>query len=227
MPSHCLHSLYIIILDENLHWVTLLTNYYTENVTYPLWTPEKNIHPLPLYDSCLNTILTLLLHYFPKGLPWGHRKHHPLSSPSLPAFNLSIFRVFTNESVLPIRWPKICSFSFSICPSYEYSGLTSFRIDWFDPLTVQDTLKSLLQHHSSRASVLQCSAFLMIQLSHPYMTTGKTIALTRRTFVGKVMSLLFNMLPRLRIAFLPRNKCLLISQSSRYAPIHSLSNSPR
>ena len=121
-------------------------------------------------------------------------------------------RVFSNESVLHFRWPKYWSFSFSICPSNEYSGLIFFRIDWFDLLALQGTLKSLLQHHSSKASILQHSAFFIVQLLHPYMTTGKTIALTRWTFVGKVMSLLFNMLPRLVITFLPRNKCLLISQ---------------
>ena len=119
-------------------------------------------------------------------------------------------RVFSSESVLHIRWPRYWSFSFSISPSSEYSGLISFSIDWFD-LTVQRTLKSLLQHHSSKASILRCSAFFMVQLSHPYMTTGKTIALTRWTFVGKVMSLLLNMLFRLVITFLPRSKCLLIS----------------
>ena len=120
-------------------------------------------------------------------------------------------RVFSKESALCIRWPKYWSFNFSISPSNEYSGLISFRMDWLDLLAVQGTLKSLLQHHSSKASILRCSAFLMVQLSHPYMTTGKTIALTRWTFVGKVMSLLFNMLSRLVIAFLPRNKHLLIS----------------
>jgi len=114
-------------------------------------------------------------------------------------------------SVLQIRWPKYWSFSFSISPSNEYSGLISFRMDWLDLLAVQGTLKSLLQHRSSKASILQCSTFFIVQLSHPYMTTGKTIALTRWTFVGKVMSLLFNMLSRLVIAFLPRSQCLLIS----------------
>ena len=122
-----------------------------------------------------------------------------------------IIRVFSNESILCIRWPKYCNFSFSIHPSNDYSGLISFRMDWLDLLAVQGTLKSLLQHHSSKASILQCSAFFIVQLSHPYMTTGKTIALTRQTFVGKVMSLLFNMLSRLVIAFLPRSKHLLIS----------------
>ena len=123
----------------------------------------------------------------------------------------SSIRVFSNESVLHIRWPKYWTFSFSISPSNEYSGLISFGIDWLDLLAVQGTLKSFLQHHSSKASVLWCSAFFIVQLSHPYMTIGKTIALTRRTFVGKVMSLLLNMLSRLVIAFLPRSKSLLIS----------------
>ena len=121
------------------------------------------------------------------------------------------FSVFPTESVLPIRWPKYWSFSFSISPSNEYSELISFKMDWLDLLAVQGTLKSLLQHHSSKASILQCSAFFIVQLSHPYMTTRKTIALTRQTSVGKVMSLLFNMLPRLIIAFLLRRKHLLIS----------------
>ena len=126
---------------------------------------------------------------------------------------LSIFpsiRVFSNESAL-IRWPKYWSFGFNISPSNQQPGLISFRMDWLDLLAVQGTLKSLLQHHSSKASVLQCSAFFIVQLSHPYMTTGKTIALTRWTFVGKVMSLLLNMLSRLVIIFLPRSKHLLIS----------------
>ena len=128
----------------------------------------------------------------------------------LPPSIFPSIRVFSNESVLCIRWPKYWSFSFSISPSSEYSGPTSFRMDWLDLLAVQGTLKSLLQNHSSKASILQCSAFLIVQLSHPYMTTGKTIALTRWTFAGKVMSLLFNMLSRLVITFLPRSKCLLI-----------------
>ena len=115
-------------------------------------------------------------------------------------------RVFSNESILRISWPKYWSFSFSISPSNEHPELISFRMDWLDLLAVQGTLKSLLQHHSSKASILRCSAFFIVQLSHPYMTTGKTIALTRWTFVGKVMSLLFNMLSRFVIAFLPRSK---------------------
>ena len=119
--------------------------------------------------------------------------------------------VFSNESALCIRWPNYWSFSFSISPWNEHSGLISFRMGWLDLLAVQGTLKSLLQHHSSKASILRCSAWFMVQLSHPYKTTGKTIALTRQTFVGKVMSLLFNILSRLVITFLPRRKHLLIS----------------
>ena len=128
----------------------------------------------------------------------------------LPSIYPSI-RVFSNESVFCIRWSKYWSFSFSISSSNEYSGLNSFRMDWEDLLAVQGTLRSLLQHHSSKASILWHSGFFTIQLSHPYMTTGKTITLTRWTFVGKVMSLYFNMLLRLAITFLPRSKCLLIS----------------
>ena len=120
-------------------------------------------------------------------------------------------RVFSNESTLHMKWPKYWSFSFSISPSSEHPGLVSFRMDWLDLLAVRGTRKSLLQHHSSKASILQGSAFFTVQLLHPYMTTGKTIALTRWTFVGTVISLLFNMLPRLVITFLPRSKCLLIS----------------
>ena len=133
---------------------------------------------------------------------------HPLPSP--PSIIPSI-RVFSNESGLRIRWPKYWSFSFSISPSNEYSGLISFRMDWLDLLAVQGTLKSLLQHHSSKASILWHSAFFIVQLSHPYMTTGKIRALTRQIFVGKVMSLLFNVLSRLVKTFLPRSKRLLIS----------------
>ena len=136
--------------------------------------------------------------------------HHPLLPSFPPAFNLSQHpRVFSNESALHIWWPKYWSFSFS--PSSEYSELISFRMDWLDLLAVHGTLKSLLQHHSSKASIFQFSAFFMVQLSLPYLTTGKTIGLTIRTFVGKVMSLLLNMLYRLVITFLPRSKHLLIS----------------
>ena len=128
----------------------------------------------------------------------------------LPSIFPSI-RVFSNESALHIRWPKYWSFSFNISPSNEHPGLVSFRMDWLDLLAVQGTLKSLLQHHSSKASILLHSSFFIVQTSHPYMTTGKTIALTRQTFVGKLMSLLFNMLSRLAITFLPGSKSLLIS----------------
>ena len=133
---------------------------------------------------------------------------HPLLLP--PSIFPSI-RVFSNESVLYIRWPKYSSFSFNISPSNEQSGLLSFRMDWLDLLAVQGTFRGLLQHHSSKASILWCSVFFIVQLSHPYMTTGKTIALTRWTFVDKVMSLLFNMPSRLVITFLPRRRHLLIS----------------
>ena len=146
--------------------------------------------------------------------------HHPFSWCCDPVSPSSVIpfsylqkkpiRVFTNESVLRIRCPKCWRFSLSISPSNEYSGLISFRMDWFGLLAVQGTLKSFLQHHSSKASILQCSAFLTVQLSHPYMTTGKIIALTRWIFVGIVMSLLSNMLPGFVIAFFPRSKCLLI-----------------
>ena len=138
--------------------------------------------------------------------------HHILCCPLLllPSIPPSI-RVFSNESTLCMRWPKHWSFSFSISPSNEHPGLISFRMDYLDLLAAQGTLKSLLQHHSSKASILWCSAFFIVQLSHLYMTTGKTIALMRWTFVGKIMSLLFNMLSRLVITFLPRSRRLLIS----------------
>ena len=136
---------------------------------------------------------------------------YPLSSPLLLPSILPIISIFSNESVLHIRWPKYWSFSFNINASNEHQGLISFRMDWLDLIVVRGTLKSLLQHHRSKASILQCSAFFIVQLSHPYIITGKTIALTRWTFVGKVMSLLFNMLSRLVIIFLPRSKCFLIS----------------
>ena len=153
---------------------------------------------------------SLLKHMSIKSvMPSNHLIHWHLLL-LLPSVFPSI-RFFSNESVLCIRWPKYGSFSFSTSPSSEHSGLISFRIDWFDLLAIQGTLKSLLQHHSSKASILWLSAFFIVQHSHLYMTIGKTIALTRWTFVGKEMSLLFNMLSRLFIAFLPRSKCLLIS----------------
>ena len=161
-------------------------------------------YPTPTLGACSNSC----------PLSWWW--HPTISSSVVPfsSFLPSIFpsiRVFSNESILSIRWTKYWSFSFSISPSNEYSGLISFRIDWLDLLAVQGTLKSLLQHHSSKASILRHLGFFIVQLSHPYMTTGKTTALTRWTFVGKVISLLFNMLSRLVITFLPRIKCLLIS----------------
>ena len=143
--------------------------------------------------------------------PSSQQCHTTLSSPSLPAFNLSQHQNLFQGVSFSQRWPKYWRFSLSISPSNQYSGLISFRIDWVDLLSVQGTLKSLLQHQSSKASILQCSAFFIVQLSHPYMSTGKTIGWTRWTFVRKVMSLLFNMLSRLVIIFLPRNKHLLIS----------------
>ena len=151
---------------------------------------------------------------YSNSCPLSRWCHSTISSSVVPFFSCLIFpsiRVFSNESALCMRWPKYWSFSFNISPSNEYSGLISFRMDWLEILAVQGTLKSLLQHHSSKASILQPSAFFIVQLSHPYMTTGKTIALTRWTVVGKVMSLLFNMLSRLVITFLPRSKRLLIS----------------
>ena len=157
----------------------------------------------------------------PPPTPGVYSNSCPLSQPSnhlilrcpllLPPSIFPSIMIFSIGSILCMRWPKYWSFNFIISPSNEYSGLTSFRMDWLDLLAVQGTLKSLLQHHTSKASVLWCSAFFIVQLSHPHMTTGKAIALTRWTFVGKVMSLLFNMLSRLVITFLPRSKHLLIS----------------
>ena len=182
------------------------------------------------FSSVAQSCLTLCdsMHCSTPGLPVHHQfleftqthvqwvgdtiqPSHPLSSPSPPTFTFPSIKVFSNESVLHIRRPKYWSFSFNISPSNEHSGLISFRMDWLNLLTVQGTLKSLLQNHSSKTSILQCSAFFIVQLSYPYLTTGKTIALNRWTFVGKVMSLLFKMLSRLVITFLPRSKHLLIS----------------
>ena len=159
--------------------------------------------------SITNTRSSLKLAYIESVMPSSHLI---LCCPLflLPPIPPSI-RVFSSESTLRMRWPKYWSFSFSIIPSKEHPGLISFRMDWFDLLAVQGTLKSLLQHHSSKASILPCSEFFTVQLSHPYITTGKTIALTRWTFVGKVKSLLLNMLSRLVMTFLPRSKRLLIS----------------
>ena len=160
---------------------------------------------LPVYHQLLELTQTHV-HWVSDAI----QPSYALSAPLLPPLIFPTIRVF-NESVFRIRWPEYWSFSFSISPSNEYSGLISFSTDWFDLLTVQGTLKSLLQHHSSKASILQCSALFIVQLSYPYMTTGKTIALTRWTFVGKVISLLLKMLSRLVITFLRRSKRVLIS----------------
>ena len=166
-----------------------------QHVRPPCPSPTPRVHPQPMpIVSVMPSNYLILCH----------------SLLFLPSVFPSI-RVFSNESALHIRWPKYWSFSFNISLSNEHPGLISFRMDWLDLLAVQGTLKSLLKHHSSKASILRHSAVFIIQLSHPYVTTGKTIALTRRTLVGKVMSLLFNMLSRLLITFLPRSKCLLIS----------------
>ena len=176
-------------------------------VSHSFATPWTAVHQAS--PSITNSWSLLRLMSIDSMIPSNHLiLCHPL------LLLLSIFpsiRVFSNESVLHIRWPKYWSFSLKISPSNEYSGLISFRIDWFDLLAVQGTLKSLLQCHSSKASIPWCSAFFIVQLSHPYMTTGKTIALTRWILVGKVMSLLFNMLSRLVIVFLPRSEHLLVS----------------
>ena len=163
---------------------------------------------IPAFPVLCNLPKLLKLMFIESAMPSNHLLCCPLLL--LPPVFPSI-RVFSNELTLHIRWPKYWRFSFSISPSNEHPGLISFRMDWLDLLAVQGTLKSLLQHHSSKASFFWCSAFFIVQLSHPYLTTGKTIALTRQTFVGKVMSLLFNMLSRLLITFLPSNKHLLIS----------------
>ena len=167
---------------------------------------DRNTPDLPVRHQLVNLLKLMSIE---SGMPSNR-----LILSCAPLLLLSLFptiTVISNESALHIRWPKYWSFSFSISPSNECSGLISFRMDWLDLLAVQGTLKSLLQHHSSKASILQRSAFFMVQVSYPYITTGKTIALTRWTFVGKVMSLLFNMLSTLVITYLPRSKRLLIS----------------
>ena len=176
------------------------------NPSCPVLCDPQGLHHARI--PCASPTLGACSNSYPSSW-WCYPPSQPVSSPSLPTFNLSSIRVFSNESVLHIRWPKYCSFSVS--PSNDYLGLISFRMDWLDLLAVQGTLKSLLQYYSSKVSTLWRSAFFIVQLSHPYVTTEKTIALTRRTFVGKVMSLLFNMLSRLVITFLPKSKHLLIS----------------
>jgi len=158
---------------------------------------------------------------YPYLSPLSQWCHPAISSsviPSPPALNPSQHQGLFNESTFLMRWPNYWSFSFSISPSSEHPGLISFRMDWLDLLAVQGTLKSLLRYHSSKASILRCSAFFMVQISHSWMITGKTTALTRQTFVGKIMSLLFNMLSRLVIIFLPRRQCLLISKFRFWSP---------
>ena len=172
----------------------------------PTLRPHESQHARPPCPSQLPELTQTHVHRVSDAI----QPSHPLSSPSPPAPNPSQHQSLFHESTLRMRWPEYWSFSFSIIPSKEIPGLISFRMDWLDLLAIQGTLKSL-QHHSSKASILPRSAFFTVQLSHPYMTTGKTIALTRRTFVSKVMSLLFNMLSRLVINFLPRSKRLLIS----------------
>ena len=170
--------------------------------------PHASQHARPPYTSPTPGV-------YSNSCPSCRWCHPAISSSTVPFSSAPIppsIRVFSNESALRMRWPKYWSFSFSISPSNEHPGLISFRMDWLDLLAVQGTLKSLIQHHNSKASIFRHSAFFTVQLSHPYMTTGKTIALTRRTFVDKVTSLLFNMLSRLVIAFLPRSKHLLTSR---------------
>ena len=168
------------------------------------WTAVRQVSLSITNSWCLLKLMSIK-----SVMPFNHLTLcHPLLL--LPS-NFPSIRVFSKESALHIRWPKYWCFSFSISPSNEHSGLISFRMDWLDLLAVQGTLKSLLQYHSSKASILRCSAFFIVQLSHPYMTIGKTITLTRQIFINKVMSLFFNMLSRLVTAFLPRSNCLLIS----------------
>ena len=191
-----------------MRWLDSITNsvQFSRSVMFDFTTPWTAAHQASLSITSSWNLLKLMS--IELVMPSSHLilccllLLLPLIFPSI--------RVFSNESVLCIRWPKYWSFSFSISPSYEYSGLISFRIDWLDLLAVQGTHKSL-QNHSSKASILRCSAFFIVHFSHPYMTTGKTIALTKQTFVGKVMSLLFNMLYSFFIAFLPSSKHLLIS----------------
>ena len=192
---HCLDSHSCISSVQSLSHVRLFATPWTaaRQASLPITNSRSLPNPCPLSQWCHPTISSSVIPF----------SSCPQSFPALGSFLMSQFFVSGGQS--------IGSFSFNISPSYEHPGLISFRMDWLDLLAVQETLKSLLQHHSSKASILWHSAFFIVQLSHPYMTTGKTIAFTRRTFVGKVMSLLFNMLSRLVITFLPRSKCLLIS----------------
>ena len=203
----------ILYLSSNWTWKALLFNSLcfssVQSLSHVQLFATPWIAARQASLSITNSQSSLRLAYIKSVMPSSHLiLCRPLLL--LPPIPPSI-RVFSSESTLHMRWPKYWSFSFSISPSNEHSGLISFRMDWLDLLSVQGTLKSLLQHHSSKASILQHSAFFTVQLSHPYMTAGKTIALTRRTFVDKVISLLFNMLSRLVITFLPGSKHLLIS----------------
>ena len=199
-----------------LNWAT---NTFTLGINYLFSRSVQSLSHVWLCDTMDCSTPSFHVHHQLAQLAQTHiqwysdaiKLSHSLLPPSPPAFCLSQHQGLSNGSVLCIRWPKYWSFSFSISPSNEYLGLISFKIDWFDLLAVQETLKSLLQYHSSKASILQYSAFFIVKLSHSYVTTGKTIALTRWTFVGKVMSLLFNMLSGLVIALLPKSKHLLIS----------------
>ena len=194
--------LFFIYSSMSLSLTLMSVSQFSRSVSCPtLWDPMNcSIPGLPVHHQLPELLKLMSIELV---MPSSHLiLCHPLLL--LPPIPPSI-RVFSNESTLHMRWPNYWSLSFKISPSNEYSGLISFRMDWLDLLSVQGTLKSLLQHHSSKVSILQCSAFFTVQLSHPYMTTGKTIALTRRTFVGKVMSLLFNVLSRLVITFLPRS----------------------
>ena len=215
----------------HIEFEALSAGYHMWNLCKFLWADVEKVVKLSVQFSSVAQLCPTLcdpMNHSTQGLPVHHQhlefiqthvywvsdaiqSSHPLSSPSPPALNPSQHQGLFSESTLRMKWPKYWSFSFSSSPSNEHPGLVSFRMDWLDLLAVQGTLKSLLQHHSSKASILWHSAFFIVQLSHPYMTTGKTIALTRRTFVGKVVSLLFNMLSRLVITFLPRSTCLLIS----------------
>ena len=212
----------ILISLSKGHWVTpLIFSSKHEYIFFNQFSSVQSISHVWLYDPstpglqhirspCPSPTLGACSNSCPKASD-AIQPSHPLLSPPHPAFNLSQHHGLNKWVSSLHQWPKYWTFSFSISPSNEYSGLLSFRMDWLDLLAVQGTLKSLLQHQSSKASVLWCSAFFMVQLSHLYMTTGKTIALTRWTFLRKVMSLLFNMLSRFVIAFLPRSKHLLIS----------------
>ena len=192
------------VINEKLNWISVQFNSVVWSCPTLCDPMDCSMPGFPVHYQLLKLVQTHDHHVGDAMQP-----SHPLLSLSPPAFNLSHIKIFSNELVLCIKWPKY--WSFSISPSNEYSWLISFTVDWFDLLAVGGTLKSLLQHHSSKASILQCSAFFIVQLSHPYMTIGKTIVLARWTFVGKVIPLLFNKLSRLVIAFLPRSKCLLIS----------------